>query len=293
MRFNEVADRIWVARHPWLDVNVTAVGGTRGLLVVDTGTSAAAGRQIIGELERLGAGRVVEIANTHDHFDHVLGNGALRGEFGEVPIRAHEAAAEEMAGAVERAKREAEREIAGDPEAPHAAEVAAMIETEVVLPDHTFSSAMALDLGDRFVEIAHPGRGHTAGDLVVRVPDADVVLAGDLIEESAERENAPGFGPDCYPWDWPLTLDVVLGLTTGASTIVPGHGSVVDRAFVEQQRNDIGILAETIRDLAQRRVPVDEALAQGEWPFPVRYLRDAVTRGYELLPQAQKRLPLV
>ena len=40
-----------------------------------------------------------------------------------------------------------------------------------------------------------PGRGHTNGDLVVRVPDADVVYAGDLVEESA----APAFGSDCYP----------------------------------------------------------------------------------------------
>ena len=54
-------------------------------------------------------------------------------------------------------------------------------------PERTFSSAIALDLGDRYVELVHPGRGHTAGDLVVRVPDADVVLAGDLVEQAERR----------------------------------------------------------------------------------------------------------
>ena len=116
---------------------------------------------------------------------------------------------------------------------------------------------MALDLGDRQVELVHPGRGHTAGDLVVRVPDADVLLAGDLVEESAVRQGVPGFGDDCYPMEWPLSLDIVLGLTTPTSVVVPGHGAPVDRDFVEEQRNAIGVVAETIRDLATRGVPVD------------------------------------
>ena len=46
----------------------------------------------------------------------------------------------------------------------------------------------------------------------VRVPDADVLLAGDLVEESAP----PSFGDDSWPMDWPLSLDIVLGLTTSA-----------------------------------------------------------------------------
>ena len=40
--FTEVADRVWVARYEWFDVNVTAVGGDRGLVVVDTHGSTAA-----------------------------------------------------------------------------------------------------------------------------------------------------------------------------------------------------------------------------------------------------------
>ncbi|MFA6577133.1 MAG: MBL fold metallo-hydrolase, partial [Nocardioides sp.] len=131
-------------------------------------------------------------------------------------------------------------------------------------------------------------RGHTAGDLVVRVPDCDTLLSGDLVEESA----APGFGGDCYPLEWPWTLDIVLGLTTSSSVVVPGHGAVVDREFVEVQRNQIGLVAETVRDLAGRGVKVEDALDAGEWPFPRSALADAVRRGYEQLPRSQKRLPL-
>ena len=41
--FSEVADRVWVATYDWFDVNVTVVGGSRGLAVVDTHGSAVAG----------------------------------------------------------------------------------------------------------------------------------------------------------------------------------------------------------------------------------------------------------
>jgi glyoxylase-like metal-dependent hydrolase (beta-lactamase superfamily II) len=288
VRFTEVAHDIWVARYEWFDVNVTLIRGSAGLLVVDTHGSAVAAGEVIEDVRALGAGEVVAVVNTHEHFDHTFGNGVFLAQYGAVPVHAHEVAAENTVAAGERIKA-----VYGEPdniEDPHREEVQA---TEIVPADTTFSSAVALDLGDRMVELVHPGRGHTGGDLVVRVPDADVLLAGDLVEESSLRQGTPGFGADCFPMDWPLTLDIVLGLLTSGSVVVPGHGAPVDRDFVETQRNEIGIVAETIRDLATRGIPVAEALDTAEWPFPREYLPDAVRRGYEHLPRSQKRLPLV
>ncbi len=107
------------------------------------------------------------------------------------------------------------------------------------------------------------------------------------------RNGVPGFGPDCFPLEWPLSLDIVLSLTTPASVVVPGHGAPVGREFVEDQRNAIGVVAETIRDLATRGIPLAEALEAGQWPYPREELADAVRRGYEHLPRSQKRLPLI
>jgi glyoxylase-like metal-dependent hydrolase (beta-lactamase superfamily II) len=286
--FTEVAHDVWVARYEWFDVNVSLVRGSAGLLVVDTHASAVAARQVIEDVRALGAGEVVAVVNTHEHFDHTFGNGVFRSAYGAIPVHAHEVAAENTVSAGERIKA-----VYDEPDNvadPHRDEVQA---TEIVPATTTFSSAVALDLGDRLVELVHPGHGHTAGDLVVRVPDVDVLLAGDLVEESQVRQGVPGFGADCYPMEWPLSLDIVLGLLTSGSVVVPGHGAPVDRDFVETQRNEIGIVAETIRDLATRGVPVAEALAAAEWPFPRDYLADAVRRGYDHLPRSQKRLPLV
>jgi glyoxylase-like metal-dependent hydrolase (beta-lactamase superfamily II) len=295
--FTEVAHDVWVSRNEWFDVNVSLVRGSSGLLVVDTHASAVAAREVIEDVRALGAGEVVAVVNTHEHFDHTFGNGAFRAAYGAVPVHAHEVAAEQTVPAGERIKT-----LYDDPDNrddPHRAEVQ---ETEIVPADRTFSSAVALELGDRLVELVHPGRGHTAGDLVVRVPDADVLLAGDLVEESVWPRSGegepldpvvPGFGGDCYPMDWPLSLDIVLGLVSTGTVVVPGHGAPVDRDFVERQRNEIGIVAETIRDLATRGVPLDEALAAADWPYPRERLADAVRRGYKQLPRSQKRLPLV
>jgi len=279
--FTEVADRVWVARHAWLDVNVTVVEGERGLVVVDTLTSQAAGRRLVEDLRRLRRADVVAVVNTHEHFDHTFGNGAFREAYGEVPIHAHEVAAERTVYAGVRIKERFEI----DWDDPYRADVLA---TEIVPADQTFSSVRVIDLGDRQVELAHPGRGHTAGDAVVRVPDADIVLAGDLVEES----GPPAYGLDCHPLEWPGTLDVDLNLMASDTVVVPGHGALVDRDFVEQQRQDIAITAQTIRDLAGNGVPVERALAGGEWPFPRAALEHAVVRGYEQLPPGGRSLPL-
>ncbi len=287
--FVEIAERCWVARHAWFDVNVGVIGGERGLLVVDTHASEVEARRVVEQVRALGAGEVVAILNTHGHFDHTFGNVVFSEAYDGVPVVAHDDAAQALAaeGPAVQARASA------DPGDPRNADIAA---TRLLLPTETFSSARVLDLGDRQVELIHPGRGHTAGDAVVRVPDADLMFAGDLVEESAARGAVPGFGEDCFPMDWPATLDLVLGLLGPDSIVVPGHGAPVGKEFVEEQRSAIGVVAETIRDLASRGVPVRDALAaagEGGWPYPAEHLADAVRRGYAHLPRTSKTLPLI
>ncbi len=284
--FVEIADRVWVARFESFDVNVGVVGGERGLVVVDTRASEPEGRVALDLVRRLGAGEVVAVVNTHQHFDHTFGNVVFTEAYDGLPVIAHDAAAEALATTGPALQQFART----DTETPGAADIAA---ARIVLPTETFSSARALDLGDRMVELVHPGRGHTAGDIVLRVPDVDLVFAGDLVEESAKRNAVPGFGDDCFPMEWPATLDLLISLLTPDSVVVPGHGLPVGKDFVDEQRSAIGVVAETIRDLASRGVPVGDALAAAQWPYPAEDLATAVRRGYEHLPRSTRQLPLI
>lgn len=248
----------WVRAYAEWNVNVGVVAGDDGLLVIDTRGTAEQGHALCDDIRRLDPRPVRWVVNTHAHFDHVLGNVA----FDDATIYAHEGAAVRMAASADLAGR---------------------------LPDTTFSSVAALDLGDRLVEIFHPGRGHTDGDAVVRVADLDVVFAGDLIEESAP----PSYGHDCFPLDWPETLDLAMSVIAAGTRVVPGHGAVVDEAFVADQRADIGAVATAIAGLAQSGVPVGQALEQGEWPWESHLLGEAVRRGYEHLDRSQRGLPII
>ena len=254
--FVEVADRVWVAYYDWMGVNVTAVGSDRGLVVVDTHGSAAAGRRVLADLDRLGFGPVAHVVNSHWHWDHTFGNAAFREAAHQVPIHAHQEAARWLAEQGERMK----RRFAESPDDPHRAEVEA---TDIVIPDQTFVDRRTLDLGDRLLELTYPGRGHTSGDIVAHVVDADVLVAGDLVEESAK----PWIGLDSWPLDWAATLDVMLESMTENMIAIPGHGSPVDRTFVLRERNEMAQISETVRTLAALGVPAERAVAEGDWPW--------------------------
>ena len=98
-------------------------------------------------------------------------------------------------------------------------------------PDHQVRRTH-LDLGDKAVAISHPGRGHTRHDLIVAVAKAAVVFCGDLVEESGDPVN----DEESDLAAWPATLERVRRTGGPDAAFVPGHGAVVDAAFVDAQR---------------------------------------------------------
>ena len=270
--WTEVAAGCFVRRYDPFDVSCGVVVGGEGLLVVDSRMSTAQGRELADDVRTLSAAPVRAVLNTHLHFDHTYGNRALRDAWPQVPIAAHESVPEGLLADEARIK----GRYAADVGDPHRDEI---LSTELVAPDTLFASVWSIDLGDRYVEAVHPGRGHTEGDVVVRVPDVDLVYAGDLVEES----GPPAYGADSWPLEWPQTVELLVGLLSGSSLVVPGHGAPVDKDFVLGQRVDLADVAGQIQALAADGVPVDDAPARGSWPFPGEHLVEAVRRGYAQL----------
>ncbi len=227
--WREVADRVFVRRHRELDLNCGLVVGDGACLVVDTRSHLGEG-QALAEAVRVLTPHPWTVVNTHAHYDHCFGNAAFR----PAEIWAHRECVTELAATAEqqRAAVVAALLADGDP----AAELVAT--TPLDPPDRLVDDAAVLDVGGRAVSLRHLGRGHTGADLVVAVDD--VVFAGDLVEE-----GAPPAMEDAFPLEWPATLSAVLELVRGP--VVPGHGNVVDAAFVAGQRDELAALAEWLR----------------------------------------------
>jgi glyoxylase-like metal-dependent hydrolase (beta-lactamase superfamily II) len=203
--WTEVATGVWTAVAEPDSVNIGLVVGGDACLLVDCGSSPQQGALIRNAISAVTALPLTAVVVTHWHHDHAFGMAA----FADVETIAHESVPSRLASA-------------------EAAETAARLGLDpatLSLPRRSLAVAAA-------VEIAHLGRGHTDGDLVIVVPDVDLVFAGDLIESS----GPPSYGADSYPPEWASTLDGLVGLMTASTRAVPGHGRPVDREFVFEAR---------------------------------------------------------
>jgi glyoxylase-like metal-dependent hydrolase (beta-lactamase superfamily II) len=266
--FTEIASDVFGLRYPVLDVNVTLVVGGEVAVVVDTLSTDAQARELLDVIRRITPLPLV-LVNTHAHFDHCYGNGVLADSSPGGGIWAHEAAANALRDRGEALQREWYREWL--PLDPALAEGLAAV--TVRAPNRTVHSESTMDIGGRVLELRHLGRGHTDGDLVVSVPDADVLLAGDLVEQGAP----PSFG-DSYPLDWPETVTALLHFAVPSTVIVPGHGGPVDVDFVRAQHDDLTTLAWLIRDGHADGAEIKAVAARA--PFDPDTATVAVTRGY-------------
>ncbi|MGX1269889.1 MBL fold metallo-hydrolase [Streptomyces phaeoluteigriseus] len=222
--WERIATGVGRCRLPGWDCTAGLVVGEGRALLVDAGSSLAEGSRLRLHAEELAGHHVTDIALTHPHFDHVLGAAAFAGAEVYAAVGADTVPAEEL-------RADAIRHGLDAAPATEAADT-------LVRPRHLVSGEWTLDLGGgRQVLLANVGPGHTPHDLVVLVPagpgSPEVVFCGDLVEESGE----PQAGPDAVPSHWPAALDRLLDLGGEDALYVPGHGAVVDAAFVRAQRD--------------------------------------------------------
>lgn len=262
----EVADGVFVFRQPVLDVNATLITGGGAALLVDTLSTARQAAELRAACQVVTSAELA-VVNTHHHFDHCFGNATVAGPQGRV--WAHEEAGRLLHRHAERMRRsylarwrETDPQLAAD-----------LAQVRVLAPTDLVGPQLTVDVGGRPVVLRHLGHGHTAGDLVVQVPDADVLIAGDLVEHGAP----PDF-EDAYPLQWPETVTAMLRLATPTTVIVPGHGAVTDVAFVHGQHEQLAALSWAIREGHADGAPAEAVAARA--PFPPSTALTAVHRGY-------------
>ncbi len=159
-----------------------------------------------------------------------------------------------------------------------------------MVPGLTFERELRVHLGKREVRIAFLGKGNTEGDTVVIVPDAKVVVTGDLLVSPVP------YGYGAHPGAWIETLKALTALD--AAAIVPGHGEVMRdwsyakkvSALLEAIRAQVGEQVRAGATLEQTLERVDlgsfrkefagENFARGA-AFDDFFVRSAVERAYQ------------
>jgi glyoxylase-like metal-dependent hydrolase (beta-lactamase superfamily II) len=255
----EIGDHVFVRRYAFYGQNIVVVRGGERSLVVDTRTTPRQAQDLIADARELGITRFDIVVNTHGHYDHVFGNH----DFRPAVIWGHDRCVTmiELTGEHQRRAVEEEQPDLAD-------ELAAVI---LDPPDRTFADRAVIDLGGRAVELEYLGRGHTDNDIVVRVPDADVLCAGDLLEGGA----APYFG-DGYPMDWPATVEAMLAMTGPATVVVPGHGDHAGRPFVERSLEELREVTARASLVNSGFIGLEAALADG--PYPAAHMEEPLAR---------------
>jgi cyclase len=235
--------------------NCIAVIGDDGVLVVDSTSFPSQARKIIAEIRQMTNQPIRFLVHTHWHPDHIMGDGEFRAAFPGVAIvstsftqkaiaelapkyiksNAEQGAAYALSlrKHVQESKDEDGKPMT-DADKKYYLDYANSIDFAVpeyqqyqtILPNVAFDDALTVRLGKREVRLLFLGRGNTTGDAIIFVPDAGVVITGDLLVAPTP------YSYGSFLADWIKTLANVKAL--GATTIVPGHGPVEhDTAYLD------------------------------------------------------------
>jgi glyoxylase-like metal-dependent hydrolase (beta-lactamase superfamily II) len=191
------------------DPNSGVIVGDDGVMVVDAQATPVMARQVIDRVAKITDQPIKYVLLTHYHAVRVLGASAFAG----AEILASDVTRELI---VERGKQDMDSEIGRFPRLFRAVESI----PGLTWPSISFPDQMSVWLGRREVRIMRIGRGHTAGDVVAFVPDANVVFSGDLVEYKSAC-----YCGDAHFTDWPATLDRLAEFS--AKALVPGRGAAL------------------------------------------------------------------
>jgi cyclase len=245
----KIAEGVYVIIHPdapdtFPQSNTTVIIGEREVLVVDSCYLPSSAREDIAQIRQWTDKPVRYLVNTHWHFDHTMGNAAYWEAFPSLLITAHHETARQSVGynpgwferfprrgdrfrqilksgqdnngkaLTEGEKKEYETAIAGIE--PVQKEFAKITDRH---PTLTFDSELNLDLGNRQVQLKYLGRGNTAGDAVVYLPQEKILVTGDLVVHPVPYL----FGG--FPSEFSQTLGKMSLLDY--RILVPGHGKIM------------------------------------------------------------------
>lgn len=235
---HEVADGVFAYLQPdggWGWSNAGLIRGEGESLLVDTLFDLALTQDMLDAMSGVtSVAPVRSLVNTHANGDHCYGNQLVEG----AEVIASEASAREMnelPPAALAAMMTADFGEEVNRYLQHAFGVFDFTNIDPIRVDRTFTETLEVSAGGRSAVLYEVGPAHTAGDVLVHLPDASTIFTGDILF----------IGGTPIIWDgpvanWVAACDRILELD--CDLIVPGHGPLTDAAGVTAVRDYLTFL---------------------------------------------------
>ena len=212
--FTEIGEGLWAFTAEG-DPNSGVIIGDDSVMIVEAQATPRLAHKVIEKVREVTDKPITHLAMTHYHAVRVLGASA----YGAQTVIMSDAARGMVA---ERGQEDWESEFERFPRLFQGHESI----PGLTWPNTTFNDRMTVYLGERRVDLMHLGRAHTAGDIVIHVPDQNVMFTGDIVEY-----HSACYCGDGHFADWGATLDAIKAFEVDA--IAPGRGdALVGREMV-------------------------------------------------------------
>ena len=233
--------------------NITVHVGEDGLILVDSG-SAAAAEQVVAAVKAISSQPIRLIINTSGDPDHVGGNEVV----GAAGIEINPDSFAEEPHATVLSHENVLTRMSGDDTVP----------TEA-WPTETFTSRIrSMYLNNDAVIVYRMIGAHTDGDTVVLFRKADVIATGDIIDlrsfpviDTAKGGTIQG-ELDALNRLLELTVPAMpLVLKPGRTLLIPGHGRVSDYAELVEYRDMVTTIKDNIEALVKKGMTLEQVKA--------------------------------
>ncbi len=214
--FTEVGEGLWAFTAEG-DPNSGVIIGDDSVMIVEAQATPRLAGKVIEKVREVTDKPISHVVLTHYHAVRVLGASAFN---------ADQVIMSDMARAMvaERGQEDWDSEFQRFPRLFEGHESI----PGLTWPTTTFNDGMSVYLGKRRIDLQHLGRAHTAGDIVIHVPDQNVMFTGDIVEY-----RSACYCGDGHFADWGDTLDAIASY--GVDAIAPGRGdALVGREMVEK-----------------------------------------------------------
>lgn len=253
--FIELGDGIYSCIHKFggkATCNVGVVDNGKETIIFDSFLSPSVMKELLDHIDNLDMSPIKYVANSHYHNDHVRGNQVFSNDVEIISttktkelIKVWEpqniAYEKENAPARfayydslfnafdgDKGSREYQQILMWRPYYETLSKSHTEIKTR--LPDLLVDSLQNFDGPDRSIQLISKGPGHTESDLVMYLPDDQILFTGDLIFNQRHPYVPHG---DISKWKgW---LDDLNSLN--AKTVIPGHGQPGTNALIGQMKN--------------------------------------------------------